>query len=367
MSIESIYHGLTVLTSADSATDPATNKRLQRPVPQRISNCFNDATTGDLYRLKAGHGGIDFKSPLGTPVRAMYGGVVVAFARDYQADPSTYSHTGLYVIIESTTGSGEGFQHYYGHLAHPNDFLANPPARLLTAAEEQQLGMPNSTYTLKAGFTKQHYDDAKTLLNLKKRGEPGASTRDITVAKGGLLGLSGGTGTVRKVGNQNTDPAYHLHVQLRPFGCAGSVTSENVPVYGDSWEVKTPVAERISGRMDFSCFLPPDNRAHWPGSLQTPPPIEANGRLLSPRSWPAQITVHADHTAASQLYFTDQGTKAVTISGRHLGCYAVVDTYASGGTDPDWYKIKVSSTSATFYRKDIFSNVLPKAETGQNF
>lgn len=92
MSIESIYHGLTVLTSADSATDSATNKRLQRPVPQRISNCFNDATTGNLYSLKAGHGGIDFESPLGTPVRAMYEGDVVAFARDYKADPSTYKH-----------------------------------------------------------------------------------------------------------------------------------------------------------------------------------------------------------------------------------------------------------------------------------
>ena len=330
MTITSTRHGLSVLTTAPVA------ERLVRPVDNLLTNCFNDATSGQLYEHSAGHQGIDFNSPLGTPVKAMYRGSVVVTEKAYQSDPSLYPFSGLYVLLDSRPSSGKGFRHYYGHLAHPNDFLDNPPERILTPEEEGKLGTAGSAYNFKAGFTEQHYMDAKILLNLSK-GE--------TLEKNRTLGLSGGTGTVRKINNQNTLPAYHLHVHLRPFGSRGEITSDNNPpschidlpgVVDDrpDYTKETAVANRIKGSMNFACFLPfHTNKTHaWPSSAVVPPSITTTYQLLSPRDSLAEIPVYQDDNGSP-----GDPTES-KLWGGNLGCYSVRGMAKIHGAT--WYKIR---------------------------
>ena len=124
-------HGLSVHTTGDKlpGADTADNRRLHRPVPvpeivpnplprvdrpqDAVTNTFNDATEGEYYTHRSGHEGIDFKSVVGTEVRAMYGGVVF----ETQDDHDDY---GKLVRIRSCTNpnDGTGFEHSYAHLDH---------------------------------------------------------------------------------------------------------------------------------------------------------------------------------------------------------------------------------------------------------
>ena len=87
MTVTSNHHGLSVYTGNSASLN---NRRLIRPVDDDIvNNTFNDATSGNLYKLHAGHAGIDFESTGGTIVKAMYGGVVVEVINNWQPVEST--------------------------------------------------------------------------------------------------------------------------------------------------------------------------------------------------------------------------------------------------------------------------------------
>ena len=264
-------HGLTVLTRAD-ADAPATNGRLQRPVStiHELSTTFNDATSGNLYKHSSGHEGIDFACPENTTVSAMYGGVVLTVL--------TNADYGLHVIIRSYTDesngvkTGPGFDHRYAHLTSVADkFTGDTPA--------------------------------------------------TTVDKGETIGLSGFAG-LRSTGA-------HLHVDLKPFGQgATSVTSDDNPqgchiAGGPDHTPETLVADRISGTMNFACFLPADHGG---------PAIAADGLLLSARDANAGIPVYTTKGGPPQLG---------TIDGSRIGCYAVKAT-AKVGT-ATWYQIQFAA------------------------
>ena len=197
----SINHGLSVFTHADAVAAAATtgNRRGRWPLADDrtfpISNCFNDATSGAFYPgHRSGHEGLDFACAVGTPVHAMYGGVVVEIE---DRDLAPY---GQFVTLHSGTdpASNSGFLHKYAHLA-------------AVAGAGVQLAAP--------------------------------------VSKGQLLGVSGTSGGVEA----------HLHVHLQPFDWHGvAQPAENMPPHGangDQIEITT-AATRISGCMNFVCFLP---------------------------------------------------------------------------------------------------------------
>ena len=109
-----INHGLSVFTHADAAAAAATtaNRRLRWPFADDrtfpISNCFNDATSGAFYPgHRSGHEGIDFACGGGTPVQALYGGVVVKIQ---DRDLAPY---GQFVTLHSGTdpAANSGFLH----------------------------------------------------------------------------------------------------------------------------------------------------------------------------------------------------------------------------------------------------------------
>ena len=193
MTVTGTNHGLSALTHA-----PA-DKRLQWPFKDGktypISTSFNDATSGAKYPQKSGHEGIDFACTDGTPVCAMYFGVVV------QVENRDIGCYGKFVRIQSYTNSRRkaGFEHQYAHL---------------------------STVDIACGQF---------------------------VGKGGLIGMSGRTGDVKphlhvhlKPFDQDGEvPLAHPH--------------ENEPKYEESRDAVPPVATRILGCMNFMCFLPPDD------------------------------------------------------------------------------------------------------------
>ena len=261
MAITGTHHGLSVLTNA------AAEERLQWPFKDSagapaifsLSNTFNDATSGAVYAHASGHEGIDFACNVDTPVYAMYGGVVIAVIDEY--GPTTGAPYGNFVTIQSHTNpaNNAGFEHTYAHL---------------------------STVAVACG--------------------------DM-VDKGDTIGQSGNTGRV---------PA-HLHVHLQPFSAGGEVPypREDSPAGTTDYEPVTTVATRISGCMNFACFLPAD------GIL---PAITAAGQLLSARDANARIPVYAD-PGGSLL-----GPNV--IDGSKLGCYAV--TNKETVDDSIWYQIQ---------------------------
>ena len=199
MPVLSTNHGLTVLTRAD-ADAPATNGRLQRPVSTDfvLSTTFNDATSGDDYAHSSGHEGIDFDCGEATSVYAMYGGTVTV--------GTGHAAYGTFIRILSYTNAAltKGFEHTYAHLN--------------SVADENEV-------VLETGDT---------------------------VVKGDQIGTSGNTGGVGP----------HLHVHVKPFAQGGtSVTRDDNPqgchiAGGPDHTPETLVAPRISGCLNFACFLP---------------------------------------------------------------------------------------------------------------
>ena len=172
----------------------------------------------------------------------MYGGVVIAVINEHgSTDGAPYGN--IVTILSYTDPANKaGFEHTYAHL---------------------------STVTVNCG------DE---------------------VAKGDCIGASGTTDA-------------HLHVHLKPFDANG-----NVPC---PWEdeprrdinspntVHSPIASRISGCMDFACFLPANHGG---------PDITADGLLLSPRE---------AYAYAIPVYTTSEGTTLLStrvIDGAKLGC-----------------------------------------------
>ena len=260
-------HGLSVLTNASR------DQRLQRPVPMSdlgITNWFNDATSGHLYPSAAGHEGIDFGSPIGTSVRAMYGGIVSAIKK---TSPNSSAY-GLYVTIRSFyRNSCAGFEHTYAHLAEEDDITekTNP----------------------------KNYSDARAHAQIFQNLRPGDE-----VGQGQVLGVSGNTGS--------TSTGAHLHVHLKPFNGQGVVTEVNDPVYENSRVRITPVASRILGRMNFSCFLPPDDNDVPPITAATL--SSSFGKVLTPRDACAVIPVYQDSSVTSQKMTTIPTAKTVPCS-----------------------------------------------------
>ncbi len=336
---QSTRHGLSVLTEADP------NPRLHRPVPEvvpelekkiHISNCFNDATSGDLYAHSSGHEGIDFASSIGTPVSAMYDGEVVGLYATYHPQgnyPDTY---GLWVEIKSDLGNDKGFRHRYAHLAHPNDFLQDP-----------NVAPGTDNFNFKEGFTQTHYDRALKKADWdpdtcapRSDGFVEISMGD-RICQGQQIGLSGATGTM--------DP--HLHVHLKPYGTSSEVTSDNNPASchdADHPDLtkEAVVAHRISGCMNYACFLPSDTQEAINGHTHVPASITATGRLLSPRDAYARIPVYHDGTPENGQPRPGTMDDAKKIDGKYIACYAVLDTYQDAQGN-NWYRIQYESSTVT--------------------
>ena len=139
------------------------------------------------------------------------------------------------------------------------------------------------------------------------------------LTKGQVIGVSGATGNVT---------GRHLHVHVKPFDDeSGMPNREFVPENATDKETREqlypPLATRISGCMNFACFLPAD------GTL---PAIAADGLLLSARDSDARIPVYMDAG----------GTTSVdTIDGSKIGCYTVTDRATVGGST--WYAVQFSA------------------------
>ncbi len=329
MTITGSNHGLSVVSSADACpdADTADNRRLRRPVATdiEISNCFNAATTGHLTPgFSSGHEGIDFEADAGTAVIAMYGGVVTAVKNDWpvitEADNTEQKKEekqqqkkkamanfpyGNSVTIRSCTdpATKAGFEHRYGHLssAHKENRKENGGVQCVP---------------LHVG---------------------------TSVAKGELIGRSGQTGHATGA---------HLHVHLKPFTADGVPNWEFKPVNATDEATQKqqypPRASRISGCMDFACFLPADPPAAGypnvvPGvTVVSPKDVKI---LLSPRishrdahNIPVYRKIFTGGGAllpAAQL--DDTSNVLGTISGRRIGCYNVVAMYPEA--NPAWYRI----------------------------
>ena len=279
MPVTGTNHGLTVLTQADSDpnADTTDNLRLRRPVMEKVYNRFNDATSGAAYGHASGHEGIDFFCGGGTPVQALYGGVVVKIQ---DRDIAPY---GQFVTLHSGTdpAANSGFLHTYAHLA-------------AGAGAGVQLAAP--------------------------------------VSKGQLLGVSGTSGGVEA----------HLHVHLQPFDWHGGVQpAENMPPHGangDQIEITT-AATRISGCMNFACFLP----ASHGGPPVTFDFLRSFNQLLSVRDAAARIPVYREMWSNGQL-LPDTALQAVsnrlgTLDGSKLGGYVVTGLHP-GGPSPAGYQIR---------------------------
>ena len=280
----SINHGLSVFTHADAAAAAATtaNRRLRWPLADDrifpISNCCHDATSGAFYPgHRSGPEGIDFACGVGTPVHALYGGVVVKIQ---DRDSAPY---GQFVTLHSGTdrAANSGFRHTYAHWA-------------AGAGAGVQLAAP--------------------------------------VSKGPLLGGSGTRGGVEA----------HLQVQLQPFGGPGGVQpAENIPPHGaigDQIEI-TPAATRISGCMNFACFLP----ASHGGPPVTFDFLRSFNQLLRARDASARIPVYREMWSDGRR-LPDTALQAVsprlgTIDGSPLGGYVVTGLHP-GGPSPAGYQIR---------------------------
>ena len=319
-------HGLTVLTGADADAnaDTAANRRLRRPVSRAfgLSNRFNDATSGNFTPdFSSGHEGLDFGCGVGTEVRAMYGGEVVDIHKEYEIANAYSVAYGIKVVIKSILENGAGFQHTYAHLAHPRHLLENPntPDSDINAQSSPSTfaEVPHGDSTRR--LTWAEYQNAKRLLDLVAR-TVGQSGTMLT--KGQVIGVSGATGT---------DKA-HLHVHVKPFNERGRVTTEFAPANAPDRETRKqlypPLATRISGCMNFACFLPAD------GTL---PAITADGPLLNARD------AYARDTSAIPVYREKVGpSQRGTINGAKLGCYAVTGQHPAQGT-PTRYQIQFTA------------------------
>ena len=116
----------------------------------------------------------------------------------------------------------------------------------------------------------------------------------------------------------------HLHVELLPFNDSGNPTGENHSVSLPSVAGYPDVAARNRGCMNFDCFMDPCGG--------TPPDISIYDRqLLSPRGWRAEIEVHSEPRDDSRVMRT--------IYGKHMGCYALLDTKTVVGDT--WYQIRL--------------------------
>ena len=304
MPVTTENHGLSVITRADGNAAAATtdNLRLASPlaamvtvsgelVARSLTNCFNDATTGHLTTaFSSGHEGLDFACDAGNGVKAMYGGVVTAVKGDWVRGVVGFPY-GNSVTIRSCTDpvAGSGFEHRYGHLRSANVNVGD------------------------------------------------------TVAKGDPIGSSGSTGDIPAT-------AFHLHVHLKPFNGSGQPTKEFVPENAPEGDrllayKYPPRADRISGCMDFTCFLPADPPIE--GYTSGVPGVTAfdssrGKRLLSPRSNAYHIPVYrritADGSPLSATQLNGSGNVMDRISGAHIGCYTVSSMYPNA-ENPVWYRI----------------------------
>ena len=307
-------HGLTVYSGGHGDA----SQRLQRPVFYRkdngrwavITNSFNDATSillpglADLYGY-AGHSGIDFDSGEDAPVVAMYGGEVIVAIPDWTLKHSHLS-LGNYVQICSCTNpdSDSGFVHTYLHLS--DIFVA----------------------------------------------------KGDHVKKGQQIGLSGKTGKgIRDA---------HLHVHLAPFHSDGDIGDQR-PEEGKgnsakklnpdgTWSLgdllQPPV--RVRGRMNFLCFLEPDQGARAPDITEQSFPPDLR-KVLSPRDAYAKIPLFIgqndgknppaqdDYNSGTVYSLNQPGlTHNRQIEGRQVGCYVVLEenSASAASTGIVWYKIR---------------------------
>ena len=152
------------------------------------------------------------------------------------------------------------------------------------------------------------------------------------VTKGQLLGVSGTSG----------GGAAHLHVQLQPFDWNGvAQPAENMPPHlanGDQIEITT-AATRISGCMNFACFLPPSHG----GPPVTFDFLRSFNQLLRARDASARIPVYREMWSDGRR-LPDTALQAVsdrlgTIDGSKLGGYVVTGLHP-GGPSPDGYQIR---------------------------
>ncbi len=147
---------------------------------------------------------------------------------------------------------------------------------------------------------------------------------DDNVKKGDPIGLSGNTGTA--------STGAHLHVQLLPFDDSGNIVkTENHPGAPGRDGNYARVATRIRGSMNFDCFVK---------SCGDPPIITRYDRqLLSPRDAWAEIPVYTTTDTGSPLTQPGDTSRQTMVYGKHLGCYALLDTKTVAGVI--WHQIRL--------------------------
>ena len=293
---KSIYHGLSVLTGADAS------QRLAHPLDEvvqiwrtrqsrTVSNYFNDAATGHIYAIKAGHSGIDYFCDIGNDVKAMYGGVVTEVSRN---------RSYMFVTIRSYTNwhpgggiSRWGFQHFYGHLDYINPEI-----------------------------------------------EP-----NVPVKKGQVIGRSGNTGGSNWA---------HLHMGFRAFDRSGRVTTEHCPVEENKTETGllpfVTVAQRINGNMNFACFLPADN-ANVP-TITHDLLNQGPKKLLSLRTSYVRVPVFTEANAPESSGYNGwlPRNHPLIIPRALIGCYVILEERVRG--DYTWYKIRWSGDQDVWVPKE---------------
>ena len=282
--ITSTNHGLSVLTNAAPSHrlgSPLTAKVTvnKKEVDRYITNCFNDATSGDdTPAFSSGHEGLDFACDEGNAVKAMYGGTVTVLNNEFY---------GLHVKIRPVTDQATtvGFEHLYAHL----DSVADK-------------------------FT--------------------GATPATTVEKGEEIGVSGVSGNA-------TGP--HLHVHVKPFDASGAPTHEFAPANATDKEILEypypPLATRISGAMNFACFRPADHG----GPPITFDFLRSFNQLLRARAAAARIPVDREMWSNGPLRpapaLQAASPRLGTLDGSPLGGYVGTGLYPLGPS-PAGYQIR---------------------------
>ena len=230
-------HGLSVFTPCRWGLPPPLPRPtggcvgpLQTKQPSRSATAVNDATSGEFYDHRSGHEGLDFACGDDVAVHAMYGGVVVEVQESHR-------YYGKFVTIQSCTDldSNSGFVHKYAHLSAVAE---------VAVQKSWKLAIPLS----------QRPKDRR----------------------------------VRRHRHLNTPTCMCISSPLT--GTAWYCRLENMPPQVDNeGEIEiTTEATRISGCMNFVCFLPASHGA---------PPVTFDflrsfNQLLSARDSSAQIPVY---------------------------------------------------------------------------
>ncbi|CAN7614391.1 M23 family metallopeptidase [Pseudoduganella sp. LjRoot289] len=160
-------------------------------------------------RGRRAHGGVDFSTPVGTPVKATDSGVVVASTNRYEGDRKY----GEVVVIEHMNG----FRSLYAHLNSRDVKVGDEVAAGQSIGESGKTGHSTGPHLhLEAFYNGARTDPKNLLAGLDETALPSALTaKQYTSADGSFVTKSPYTARVKAGGKAARDTA-QKHITKRP-------------------------------------------------------------------------------------------------------------------------------------------------------